>query len=124
MSDSSENEAAEPSDYFTVREDRDATVDIQRTIDEINDLFDSGAIPEPPNLEEMENDAAGANTSDSDSNSSDEVTDSSEDEMELEEIDDDFGMQRQEAPERINVMQAELRKEWMRKLETFPMRYV
>lgn len=120
MSDSSENEAAEPSDYFSVREERDATVEVQRTIDEINDLFDSGAMPEPPNFEEMENDAA--NTSDSDS--SDEVTDSSEDEMEMEEIEDDFGMQRQEAPERINVMQAEMRKEWMRKLETFPMRYV
>jgi len=106
MSDSSENEAADPSDYFSVREERDATVEVQRTIDEINDLFDSGAIPEPPNFEEMENDAA--NTSDSDS--SDEVTDSSEDEMEMEEIEDDFGMQRQEAPERINVMQAEMRK--------------
>lgn len=123
MSDSSDsNEAADLSetDFFSVREERDAAVEVQRTIDEINDLFETGALPEPPILPEMENDAANS----SDSDSSDELTDSSEEEMEMEEIEDDFGLQRQNAPERINVMQAELRKEWMRKLETFPIRYV
>lgn len=109
MSDSSDsNEVADLSetDFFSVREERDAAVEVQRTIDEINDLFETGALPEPPILPEMENDAANS----SDSDSSDELTDSSEEEMEMEEIEDDFGLQRQNAPERINVMQAEMRK--------------
>ena len=54
MSDSSPSEAEEETrEFMTVREEREARVDIQQMIQSANELLDSAGLPEQPLQQEM-----------------------------------------------------------------------
>lgn len=129
MSDSSSSEAEEETrEFTTVREEREARVDMQHMIESANDLLESAGLPEGQEMMEGEENNEAEN---SDSDDSSLQNSSSDGDISLEDIMPAAVVRRirrrdqeREVPERINVREAELKKEWMRKLETFPMRYV